>query len=58
MIWDLGRKSKSLNQKCVRSLANIHSKSIRNAIWNNNETEICSVSFDQSCAITDVETGK
>jgi hypothetical protein len=36
----------------------IHSKAIRDAIWSNSEAEIASVSYDESCALTDVESGK
>jgi WD40 repeat protein len=36
----------------------IHSKAIRDAIWSNSEAEIVSVSYDESCALTDIETGK
>ena len=36
----------------------IHQKSVRNAIWSNQETEILSVSFDQSSAVVNAETGK
>ena len=58
MIWNFDLyKKKRKNHSYVRSLSNIHSKSIRNAIWSKNETEIISVSFDQSCAYTSVETG-
>lgn len=35
----------------------IHSKAVRNAIWFNKETEIASISFDSTCAISD-STGK
>ena len=59
MIWNLDSyKRRTDNQFCVKILDNIHSKSIRNAIWSKNETEILSVSFDQSCAYTNAETGK
>ena len=46
------------NMTHVRIMADTHSKAIRNAVWSNNETEIVSVSFDQSAALTSVETGK
>lgn len=54
MIWDLSSLSEKKN---VRVLPEVHTKSIRNAIWSNNATEIVSVSYDQTCALTDVETG-
>jgi hypothetical protein len=47
--------NKEENKKIFK---NIHSKSIRNAIWSNYETEIASISFDQTCSISDSETGK
>ncbi len=59
MIWNFDSFKRNVkNQSCVRVLANIHSKSIRNAIWSRHETEIVSVSFDESCAYTNVETGQ
>lgn len=51
-IWDLNS-----NKMCVTVLPDIHTKAIRNAIWFNNESEVASVSFDQTCAITNHETG-
>lgn len=36
---------------------NIHTGGIRNAIWSRYDTEIISVGYDQSCAITDTRTG-
>lgn len=53
-IWDLSNPSSS---RSVKSFTEIHTKSIRNAIWSLNQTEIVSVSFDQTCALTDIETG-
>jgi hypothetical protein len=50
-IWNLGYK------ESVRILADVHTKSIRNAIWSDTESEIVSVGFDQSCALTDAESG-
>lgn len=32
----------------------IHSKAVRNAIWFNKETDIASISFDSTCAISDL----
>lgn len=59
MIWNLeSHKQKAKDQSAVRVLSNIHSKSIRNAIWSLNETGIVSASFDETCAFTDAETGK
>lgn len=42
----------------MRCLSEIHSRSVRNAIWSNSEAEIVSVSYDQTCALVDVENGK
>ena len=59
MIWDLELyKRNSKSQSCIRVLSDIHTKSIRNAIWSLNETSIISVSYDESCAFTDIETGR
>ena len=41
----------------MRLFENVHSKGIRNAIWSLNQTEIVSVSYDQTCALTDAENG-
>ena len=41
----------------MKSYEDIHSKSIRNAVWSLNQTEIVSVGFDHLCALTDIETG-
>jgi WD40 repeat protein len=51
-VWNLS------NLKSLQVLGSVHDKPIRNAIWSNYETEIVSISYDQSCALTDVETGK
>lgn len=53
-IWDL---SNPKSDRSVKSYEDIHSKSIRNAIWSLNQTEIVSVGFDNLCALTDIETG-
>ena len=60
MIWNLEkfkRNSKAANQDCVKVFSDVHTKGIRNAICSTNETEIISISFDQSCAITNIENG-
>ncbi len=51
-IWNLANRNRQ-----VRVLPAVHQKSIRNAVWSINETELVSVSYDQSCALTDVESG-
>lgn len=52
-IWNINDYRKS-----VLVLDKVHSKSIRNAIWSNQETEIISVSFDQSSVVSNAETGQ
>ena len=47
-----------MNKEENKKFKNIHSKSIRNAIWSNYETEFASISFDQTCSISDAETGR
>ena len=57
MIWNLN-SFKRKNNSCVRVISDRHTKAIRNAIWSKNETEIISVSFDESCALSDITTGQ
>lgn len=60
MIWNLEKvlkNSKTAIQDCVKVFSDVHTKGIRNAICSTNETEVISISFDQSCAITDIENG-
>ena len=52
-MWNL-----NTNKMGVSVLSDVHTKAIRNAIWFNNESEVASVSFDQTCAITDPESGQ
>jgi len=47
-----------LTESKVAVYAGVHSKAIRNAIWFNVESEIASVSFDQTAATTCVSTRK
>ena len=60
MIWNLEKvlkNSKTAIQDSVKVFSDVHTKGIRNAICSTNETEVISISFDQSCAITDIENG-
>jgi len=54
----LDNQSKQTTSKAIRTFTDIHSKAVRDAIWSHNEAEIASVSYDDSCALTDVETSK
>ena len=59
MIWNLDLYKRKYNaQSCIRVLSDIHTKGIRNAVWSKTETSIVSVSFDESCALSDAESGK
>lgn len=51
-IWNI-----NISNRPVQVFDKIHSKSIRNAIWSLQETEIITASFDQSSVILNAETG-
>jgi hypothetical protein len=51
-IWNINNSNRP-----VQVFDKIHSKSIRNAIWSLQETEIITASFDQSSVILNAETG-
>ncbi len=40
----------------LRVISDVHTKSVRNAIWSNEENKIISVSYDQSCALTQFDS--
>lgn len=42
------------NPNQIQVFDKLHSKGVRNAIWFNKETEIASISFDSTCAISDL----
>ena len=68
IVWNLNetrlnstKAQTSQNQltgDCIKTFNTIHTKSIRNAIWFNKEAEFVSVSYDQTCAVTDLLTGR
>jgi WD40 repeat protein len=59
-IWNLANKH-SLELKIssheLKHFNKVHTKSIRNAVWSLNETEIVSASFDETAALTDIQSG-
>ena len=60
IIWNVPMEANddSKTQDRVQSFDRIHTKAVRNAIWSPSESAIVSISYDQTCAITDIQTGK
>lgn len=67
IIWNVSKKrrpttfksnSYSLISNSLTCIYGMHSKPIRNAIWSTDETQVISVSYDQSCALVSVDTGR